>query len=286
MIAQVIMKPNRGLYEPQVALLIQELGKEETRRDVCPVCKGGTSGEKSFVYSRDDRGVGHYICFRATCSIRGTIYSTPEHGSVERVKRRKYEMNRDLVTLSSDQTYFFREKFDINPGSDILYAPQTGMFMHRICGPMGQHRGWQGRDYLKLSSIRALGYPNTDDPWQAWYSPSHAEEQIPVPNGTLAIVVEDCLSARKVSDSGFDSVALLGTNLNYDKVYEIADCCRNVILALDRGTLPLMIKHRQLYGSLFDTIKIWSLDQDLKYVSRKRIREGVFDDRTDFITEP
>ncbi len=90
-----------------------------------------------------------------------------------------------------------------------------------------------------------------------------------------------------MASCGISCCSLLGTNLDFERAYEIAERCENfVILALDRGTLPKSIEYRNRYEALWGSVEIWQLDKDLKEVTRKRINEALYDGKSDFISVP
>lgn len=263
----------------EAELIARSLASSESSRGICPKCKGGESGEKSFLCSRDSGGIAYYICFRASCNFRGRVVFGPqESGGHEPKQKRTREFGRPLSELTVEQVTWFRNCFDINPGRDIYYCVEMGRYAHRIMGPKGQHRGWVLRDYGGDLTPKALSYPSkADEPFVAWHKGIY--ETTPV------VVVEDILSGRKVADAGFQSVALLGTTLTFDIVYEILEVTDKIALALDRGTMELMLKYREKFEILFDRIWIWNLDRDLKWVPRTRIRKAIFDGATDFISD-
>lgn len=270
----------------EIEFLASGLAAGESSRGICPKCLGGSSGERSFLCSRDSRGIAYFICFRATCGYRGQIdVLLGPKGDQEPRKRKTHRFNRPVESLTEAQIKWYRAKFDINPGVEVYWCPTMERFAHRVYGPLGQHRGWLLRDYVSDLHPKALAYPEKEDEnWIGWFNPSEINQD---DSFTPVVVVEDLVSARKVADAGYRSVSILGThNFDFDVIYEIRAETDSIVLALDRGTLPLMLKYRSKYELLFDDIIIWQLDQDLKYVSRKRIREAMEDGKPDFVSYP
>jgi len=263
----------------EVELWADGLASGESSRGVCPKCLGGSSGEKSFLCSRSTSGIAHFICFRASCGYRGTVDLVLGPGSTP-VPKKTHRMMRGLETLDKHQVKWYREKFDINPGTEVYWCPSVSRYAYRVYGPTGGHRGWILRDFNGYGQgAKSLAYKEKEDePFIGWFDGSKPGDFHPV------IVVEDIVSARKVSDAGFKSVSLNGANaLGFEEIYEIRAETPSIIIALDRGMLPLSIRYRSKYEILFDDIVIWQLDKDLKYVDRTRIREGVINGRADFI---
>lgn len=256
----------------QIALTAQTLFKGESVRIVCPKCGGGSSEEKSFLCSRDHGGVVFYKCFRASCSYRGKlIIGDGESGYVPR-QRKLHSFTRELKPLDSEQTEWWRKRFGINPDQGVYWCPSLTRDALRVYGPDGQHRGWVLRDWTGSSEPKVIGYPERDEPFIGWFPVQmfYGEKH---PNGPC-VVVEDLISARKVCDAGYTSVALNGTDISWEAAFEIQERHSNIELALDRGTMSKMIGYKDQFSTLFDNIRIWTLDEDLKYVSRDRIRRA------------
>lgn len=267
----------------EVVFIGEGLGVGQTKRSVCPKCGGGESREQGcFAVSRSVPGRVHFICFRAKCSWKGTISAgTLVGGKIEvPYEKRLKKFSRSVEDLNAIQIQWFRDKFGISPDDDVVWCDSLGMYAYQIRGPDGQLRGWQCRDYRPGAIIKASNYVHRDEPFISWY---HPDER----NIGGVVVVEDIPSARKMASCGVTSVSLLGTSIDFERAYEIAERCENfVILALDRGTLPKCIEYRNQYEALWGSVEIWQLDKDLKAVTRKRINEALYDGKSDFISVP
>lgn len=250
-----------------------------TTRFMCPKCAGGVSREKgTFAVSRTDGGRVYFCCFRAKCCWRGTITS----GLVSQVAAAPISkirlFTRPTEELTSEQLVWYRTKFGLSPDHGVRFCPSSGMFAYKVYGPDNQVRGWQLRDYNPGVTVKALNYLHRDEPFISWYFPRK-----PIIGGV--VVVEDIPSARKVASCGVAACALLGTAIDFERAYEIASLAENfVILALDRGMLAKQIEYRQKYEALWGSVEIWQLQEDLKYVNRKRIMEALYDGKSDFIS--
>lgn len=276
-----MMLPTKMETSPydDVVFLGHALQVGETQRYQCPKCHGGQSSEASFAISKSLYGRIHYCCFRAKCQWRGTISAGVHVG--DRIElpfaKRLRIFDRPTEELTSDQIAWYREKFGLSPDSDVRWCDSTQSYAYKVFGPNGQRRGWQLRDYRPGATLRANNYVERDEPFISWYFPDK-------PEIGGVVIVEDIPSARKVSSCGIASVALLGGAIDYERAYEIAALAENfVILALDRGTLPKQIEYRQRYECLWGSVEIWQLQEDLKYVNRKRIREAIYDGKSDFV---
>lgn len=262
----------------KIELTAQTLFKGESVRIVCPKCGGGSSEEKSFLCSRDHGGVVFYKCFRASCGYRGKfVIGDGEVGFTPR-QRHLHSFTRELKALDVEQITWWRGRFGINPGADVYWCPSMMRDALRVYGPEGQHRGWVLRDWTGTSEPKTIGYPERDEPFVGWFISEHSAD--------VCVVVEDLISARKVWDAGYTSVALNGTDMSWETAFEIQEKCPSIELALDRGTMIKMIAYKNQFSTLFDHIRIWTLNQDLKYVPRDRIRRAFTHGEINFVTTP
>lgn len=263
----------------EVVALAATLPEGYTTRGICPKCAGGQSRESSLAVSKGTSGRTFYKCFRAKCNWGGTIQSGISIADKIVLPSKLIRVfDRPVEQLDEQQVRWYREKFGVSPDKDTSYCPDIDMYAYKVYGPDGETRGYHLRSYVSGAAVRALNYNHRDAPFISWYSPK--EPQI----GGV-VIVEDIPSARKVSTCGITSVALLGCSLDFERAYEIASKCEGfVILALDRGTLPIQISYRQKYEPLWGSVEIWQLQEDLKYVDRTRIKEALFNGKSDFIS--
>lgn len=279
MIAQVTTNGRVNPYD-EVAALADMLGKGETRRFICPKCSGGYSHEQSFCVTHTDIGRIFYCCFRASCRWKGTLLSGRfVGGGIELPYNKKIrKLERPLDELNEDQLQWWRKEFGMSPDCRTLYCDSREMFAYKVLGPFEEHRGWQLRTHF--GEKKCDNYVHRDGPFISWYK---AEKRV---FGGV-VIVEDPVSARKVSICGVDACALLGTSLDYERAYEIGENSNGfVIIALDRGTISTAISYRQRYECLWGSVEIWALDKDLKYVDKRRIAQGLYEGKSDFISVP
>lgn len=262
--------------EWKASLLIGEgLGVDTgTRSELCPKCGGGATKEKAFSISKDTKGYLYWRCFRSSCGYKG---STGGGTKGPRARSREPKiLSADLVALVEDQTDYFSDEYGVDQIADeILWCPEREAFAFPIKASSGGTIGHQLRWYDGRKP-KSESYPGARNvPFIAHY-PNNAQHGV--------VVVEDPLSALKVRSAGVYAVALLGTNMDFERAYEIRVLSGSLVMALDKGTLPLALSYRDKFSSVFDKITIWSLDKDLKYVTRERIIRAIIKGDTDFIT--
>lgn len=71
------------------------------------------------------------------------------------------------------------------------------------------------------------------------------------------------------------SVALLGTNLNLDQIYEVLKISDNVVLALDRDATRKALALQARFKFIAPNLRVVLLDKDLKYLNDAEIKEKV-----------
>lgn len=257
---------------------LENLSPEEQGRTLCPRCKGGNSKEKSLGVIRTETGLILWNCFRAKCGFKG-LHSLGAYQKDEVIKTKPSRPFLGMLeTLSGEHFDYFKKTYGLWPASlsqTVRWAPEEGRFSFGVLSPENRYRGTILRSFSGARP-KALTYKErTEEPWQAWYG-----------KGEVIVIVEDQLSAMKVGQAGGVGVALLGTSLNYSMVKEIADMTFEEIptfIALDRGTMPLMLKYKNKYDSLFrQPLVVWKLEKDLKYESDESIKEALFGGKTDF----
>lgn len=243
-----------------------------TRSHVCPKCGGGADKEKAFIISRDATGYTFWKCFRASCGYSG---STGGGNKGKRaLSRTTAAFTDEVAQLSEEQVDFFSDEYGLdNAHQNISWCPNRDSYVFKVKAPNGATIGTQLRRYDGRQP-KALSFPeNRAFPFIGAY-PKSLDYGV--------VIVEDCLSALKVQSTGAYSFALLGTHLDHERAYEIRSVSPHLVLALDKGTLVLALEYRNKFADLFDKITIWTLDKDLKYVTRERIGRALADGKTDF----
>lgn len=264
--------------ERKATLIIGESLENDTteRSELCPKCGGGSDKEKSFCLSKDVSGYLFWRCFRASCGYRGSTGGGSK--GTRTASREATPFRAAILPLTEEQTDYFSDEYGVDQvNSRLGYAPEIDGFVFTVRGPsqqiLGHHVRWfDGR------RERARSYPEVRAiPFMSWYSPEYAKYGHPI------IVVEDCLSAMKTASIGSTTVALLGTLMDYERAFALREVSSKLVIALDKGTLPLAISYRDKFSHMFDSVTVWCLDKDLKYVTRERIKRAMAG-ATDFIT--
>lgn len=245
---------------------------------ICPFCRGGRSMERSFSVSRLADSTVVYICHRASCNRRGkldvqgarsVVGPNPAPPTASSPPREVYtgvpqDMGRfwearllRLYGLSKEDWGRFGWCEDTETNSLVIpiYDSRQIRIGTEVRTVPGLGRGPKSRTYTitgHATNIFCLERPRARE------------------SGSI-VVVEDSISALKVARQN-DACALLGTNLNFEKLDEILKVSTNIILALDRDATTKSFKYAKEFG-LYGNFKIAVLEKDLKYESDERIKQ-------------
>lgn len=242
-------------------------------KDVCPKCKGGQSGERSFAVGRQG-GFLWWMCHRASCGWRGKerlsggdLYDAPETTDQQR-----HGVDRDFkrVPLPASIKYALAEQYSIKEETiDRVrwsYTPDYGgglgaRVIFPIFNPDGHQRGEQYRSYeghvLKAKTNMVLAEQAI-----SWYRFRKYSR--------VLCIVEDIPSAVRIAETErLDAVALLGTTINLDRIMEIRDELYTlVLLALDGDALKTAVRAKKDFDPYLPNFKIKQLgDVDVKDMS-------------------
>lgn len=161
-------------------------------------------------------------------------------------------------------------KDEVN-NNGIVYSPSH----NRLLFPLymdGDYIGWQGRALVQDKTVPK--YITTVDSNRLDGNCGVCSRASNNPSGVL---VEDCLSAIKVSRHGVDGIALLGSHPTPEVINWIASKYNNITIWLDNDK-PEVKKQQQKLNSLFKTlvsgeVKLILTDKDPKDYSDEEITE-------------
>src|SRR5579863_836505 len=201
-------------HDSEILLRAEDLALGTTRTTECPVCRGGSSRERSFNVTRQYGQVA-YLCHRASCGFRGYVidHSTAMRAMPLRDDEPPSPYQGSIQPLDDDTVRTLAGKYEIPEArirDCIKYAGQ-GWYALPVMGPDRIPRGWGLR--------WPWGAPNQPTPKfklflstpdaisMAWYGLGSATGAV--------LVVEDQLSAlRAAACAAVRAVALLGTDFS------------------------------------------------------------------------
>ena len=229
-----------------------DLEIEGSYRGDCPVC----SGRNTFTAIKTTDNI-LYNCYKAGCSLQGrSSYQFTVRDAL--VKNKK---NEDRIEIFSLPTHIMPNREFIDPwtkrydieGPDLLYdVKENRIVFPVVCA--NKIVDATGRSIDKRQSPK----------WKRYGSSGHAYVS---GTGSIAVVVEDCISASVVPtiDVAFTGFALMGTSLLDRHVTQLQDYDQ-VIVALDPDAVQKTFEFtRKLRSMLSATVRAMKLEDDLKY---------------------
>jgi hypothetical protein len=242
---------------------------------MCPSCRGGSSGEVSMSVGRHD-GLLWWRCHRASCGFRG-VHGGKSLGfaPAQHVKGR---WNYEIEPLPEDWLEWLSNRFRIlNELVDREWQWTDG-YGGRVVMPVRNERGiitgYNLRSYAdpstwtaeqKQGHRKSLVHRIAEQVGQCWY------QGCPYP--THILVVEDQPSALRASQiTGINSIALLGTTMPDSLIETIKwryDYKPTVVVALDQDATGVAVDNATSARRLYDNVKVLALDEDIKDMSQE-----------------
>lgn len=232
---------------------IQELAdtvaEETTERFVCPMCGGGSSGERSLAISRYRTGYA-WFCHRASCGYRG---SSTEFRSGPLPKRDTHKVTAGeemLRKTSNPSARAYRDgqsTFSNTLSDDLKYLSHVDLEKYSVYRDpddftriifvlydtdgivRGVHTRQRYNQYDKVCRTYPVRAAFVPGPVYGFYDGDKSRD--------TCWIVEDPISAIRIAASGRRAVSAMGTNISRDLVSEVALSPRGVqtiILALDK----------------------------------------------------
>lgn len=228
---------------------------------LCPVCKGGGSGEHTLSVSRRNSNI-LWICHRASCTFKGGTGGGRGSGIRTVVPKTRGVFGRQYVreaeAIPDNIRRLLQSKYCITE----LHAAKFGLGWTddeeqgaRLVLPVKDFHGEiLGSVLRSFDGSLPKAKTHTEQGAIAWFTN---------PATTSCIIVEDCLSAIRASDY-LTSVALLGTNFNDAMAHEIVSTGLSpVYMALDADAYNKAIKYVIKYRSSLN-MQLLRLARDIK----------------------
>lgn len=229
-----------------------DIDNGQTKRLNCPNC----GGYKTFTVT-NNMGSILWNCYKASCNVSGTKKTHLSVDDIIKIRKEtvetldKFELPNYVVNQRDGREFvMWCAKWGIDENKlGLLYDVKE----HRIVFPI-VHDGVMvdaiGRAFASILP-KWKRYGNNDLPYVTG-------------SGSVAVVVEDCVSAAVVGDMGFVGVAVLGTSLSEShKAY--LSRFSTAIIALDPDALPKTLQIAKELRGHVDTVKVLRLQDDLKY---------------------
>lgn len=224
-----------AVAKSQIALEALHVPVETTFTIDCPICEGGPAKlSRRMSVTRSHNGA-MFLCHRASCGFRGFV-AIGGSGSKDTPPARKPQPARPYTGALRTSTQIFRAFVLRYRGLDLGYD----------CFDLfGQHeyaQDGEGNDVFKCRGIRGetLGHVvrSPDKTIRTFRARDGVEmysyyRGVGAPRSLTIVLVEDCVSAMCIASHGFDSVALLGTNLPESLKQGLLGLNRPLLVILD-----------------------------------------------------
>jgi ribosomal protein L37AE/L43A len=225
----------------------------DTKRIDCPEC----NGKKTFTIT-NNMGSIVWNCYKAGCTVSGGRRVHLSSDDIRKSLGKNVSETRGIPKFDKPE-WLVRDTKSIAPYCSEwgLDADKLGLLYdvreHRVVFPV-VHNG-----HTVDATGRSLGkrlpkwkrYGKNDLPYASGY-------------GSVAVVVEDCVSAAVVGSHVYVGVAVLGTSLSEAHKRYLSQFSTAVI-ALDPDALRKTLQFAKELRGYVDTVRVLKLHDDLKY---------------------
>lgn len=251
----------------------------ETSNEIrCPFCDGGSSKDTNFYITRKRSNEAAYKCHRLSCSRAGYVALGPAASDINISRTDTFTPNPyvgETWELGDVKIKYLEERYGLTKelldGARFIET-NNGLGMP-VYGPTGACRGLvtRSRGYSGGKKIVRF-FQEVDEPWMCWYRKAKDKSK------TL-VILEDQLSALRLS-SVFQTIALLGTGLQEEKVDEIRARIMEgeisqIIVSLDKDATAKAIGYLQEYKHLLRNYSSLFLSKDVKDMSSEEFQRYI-----------
>ena len=238
----------------------------ETKRLVCPNC-GRNKYEKTFTVT-NNMGSILWNCYKASCDMSGSMRNSLTVSDIKKLQVRNdtvednkpFDMPPYIIAHRNQRNLIsWCAEWRIDPDElGLMYDVKE----HRVVFPVIHD------NVIVDATGRSLG--NRFPKWKRY-----GKNNLPYVSGSgsVAVVVEDCVSAAVVGGyNSFVGVAILGTSLQESHKGYLSQFS-TAIVALDPDALPKTLQFaKELRGYVKD-VKVLRLNDDIKYQRQEDIKK-------------
>lgn len=233
--------------------------------ETCPACAGGRSKEGSLSVGRKQQWLW-WRCHRDSCRFRGS-YTHQRVGPKAIVNKELNKLTYSRTDLPINLSRELQRRFGLNEG--LISKAQwqwTSSYGGRVVMPILSLDGELVGDNLRNYSgdePKTLINKLREGPALCWY-PS-------VKYPSIAVICEDQPSALRISkEIGMVGVALMGTDLSYEKATEIKSSgIKHLAISLDNDATATAVKHVVNYRHMLPGLTLVPLNKDIKNMNEK-----------------
>lgn len=294
-------------YE-ELRLLLGACGEFETRKEICPFCHGGRSGEVSLSVTRFPSNSGAYQCKRASCGKEGWIgerYGTHYKPVVQQKEWEPRIYDGTIEELPDDIANEYANKYGWSPeevrSSGVGWSPEYRRTVWKINSATGVVRGIELRSLNVAARAKTLHFRHSADPWVGYcglerevrpgagdatcaagaqggrsgsgaYVVGGDGSGLVRPTDQVLVAVEDLLSAYRVGQV-YPCATIMGSHLTFETLMDLMKVSERIVLCLDRDATEKAEKFAKRFSFLCPSFVHIPLQRDLKYESPDGIRE-------------
>ena len=230
--------------------------------NVCPKCNGGRSGERSLSVGK----TGTFLwwkCHRASCGFSGKERGKGGGDAVTHDERKNKVRYFKRTLIPAELKTRLCTMYDLSPETldraGWSYTPDYDGYGARVIFPIfspnGRIRGEQFRSYSG-DEPKAFTSVELVENAISWYKFRKYSRTL--------VIVEDIPSAVRIAETErVDSLALLGTTLNHERIAEIrGEEYTRVWVALDRDATAKAIGYKRQFDAYLKGLMIKPLDDE------------------------
>lgn len=245
---------------------IPQLADGESSREICPMCEGGSTRERSLSCKRTGVVIS-FTCWRASCGYSGRVVSGETYNTRQPKKNRRVY---DIVGVPDSARAVLESKVksqSLREQTGYVHLTGRDAFAFPIFRSNGMIAGHVLRTYEKGDFPKAL-VQSHEYRGCAWWSDTESPKVI--------VIVEDIPSAAWLNDvTGIAAVALMGASLSEDKTHDILSARPScIIVCLDPDALVAALDMANTLKARTDAmVLVHNLPIDIKDMSDKEVAE-------------
>lgn len=233
----------------------------------CPKCG---SSDAFTLYSD-----GHGFCFscRKYKPATNININHVKDALSKRVERLSNALPSDSITELPKEPYLWIKQYGLTPeeisNNGIQWSSRNEMLIFPMYGESKDEiLMWCGRYFPSRSpKVYTSGFPDNHILF-----PHRSQPTL----GECVVVVEDVVSAIKVTRL-LPTTPLFGAHLSLRKAVRLSKMFAHLVLWLDQDKTKDMLKFKEKYSTLFESIKIVSTKLDPKEYSTEQIKEFLYE---------
>lgn len=246
--------------------LCQQVAPGTSDRFDCPAC----GGKNSLVINKF-LGRGYYKCWKASCKLRKSFAMKMSNSELKtHLEAQTEEVAPFVLPMYWVRGIASRKCFQMLLNGNALETYTNSMFkiaydprLDRLCFLITDEQ-----DRI----VGATGRACSGQLPKAWNYPGSAKVPFTCGTGSMAVLVEDALSACSIARfPEYTGIAMMGTELKVDYLQYLKKKFKTIVIAHDKDALIKSIRLRFHVKFHMNEVVIWKLNKDLKNMNKQDI---------------